>query len=55
MGLAFWRVDLGGHLAVEHHGVVPGFNSQIFLGTGRRGWRDGLHQRIQERLGLADG
>jgi CubicO group peptidase (beta-lactamase class C family) len=31
MGLAFWRVDLGGHAAVEHHGVVPGFNSQIFL------------------------
>jgi len=31
MGLAFWRVDLGGHLAVEHQGVVPGFNSQIFL------------------------
>ena len=31
MGLAFWRVDLGGHRAVEHQGVVPGFNSQIFL------------------------
>jgi CubicO group peptidase (beta-lactamase class C family) len=31
MGLAFWRVDLGGHAAVEHQGVVPGFNSQIFL------------------------
>ena len=31
MGLAFWRVDLGGHPAVEHQGVVPGFNSQIFL------------------------
>jgi CubicO group peptidase (beta-lactamase class C family) len=31
MGLAFWRVDLGGHGAVEHQGVVPGFNSQIFL------------------------
>ena len=31
MGLAFWRVNLGGHVAVEHQGVVPGFNSQIFL------------------------
>ena len=26
MGLAFWRADLSGHLAVEHQGVVPGFN-----------------------------
>jgi hypothetical protein len=31
MGLAFWRVNLGGHAAVEHQGVVPGFNSQVFL------------------------
>ncbi len=31
MGLGFWRVDLGGHPAVEHQGVLPGFNSQIFL------------------------
>jgi CubicO group peptidase (beta-lactamase class C family) len=31
MGLAFWRVDLDGHPAVEHQGVMPGFNSQIFL------------------------
>jgi CubicO group peptidase (beta-lactamase class C family) len=31
MGLAFWRVDLGGHPVVEHQGVVAGFNSQIFL------------------------
>jgi CubicO group peptidase (beta-lactamase class C family) len=31
MGLAFWRVDLAGHPAVEHQGVTPGFNSQIFL------------------------
>jgi CubicO group peptidase (beta-lactamase class C family) len=31
MGLAFWRVNLGGHAVVEHQGVVPGFNSQIFL------------------------
>jgi CubicO group peptidase (beta-lactamase class C family) len=31
MGLAFWRVDLGGRPAVEHQGVIFGFNSQIFL------------------------
>ena len=31
IGLAFWRADLGGHSGVEHQGVVPGFNSQIFL------------------------
>jgi CubicO group peptidase (beta-lactamase class C family) len=31
MGLGFWRVYLGGHPAVEHQGVIPGFNSQIFL------------------------
>jgi len=31
MGLAFFRVDLGGHPVVEHQGVLPGFNSQIFL------------------------
>ncbi len=31
MGLGFFRVDLGGHAVVEHQGVLPGFNSQIFL------------------------
>jgi hypothetical protein len=31
MGLAFWRVDIGGHAVVEHQGVLPGFNSQIYL------------------------
>jgi CubicO group peptidase (beta-lactamase class C family) len=30
-GLGFFRVNLGGHLAVEHQGVLPGFHSQIFL------------------------
>ncbi len=34
MGLAFWRSYLGAHLAVEHPGVLPGFNSQIFLAPG---------------------
>lgn len=31
MGLAFWRADLGGHPAIEHSGIVPGFDSQIYL------------------------
>lgn len=31
MGLSFFRGDLGGHAVVEHQGVLPGFNSQIFL------------------------
>lgn len=31
IGLAFFRVDLGGHRAVEHQGTLPGFHSQIFL------------------------
>jgi CubicO group peptidase (beta-lactamase class C family) len=31
LGLAFFRIDLGGHLAVEHQGTLPGFHSQIFL------------------------
>jgi len=31
IGLAFSRFNLGGHLAVEHGGILPGFNSQIFV------------------------
>ncbi len=31
IGLAFFRVNFGGHAAVEHQGILPGFNSQIFL------------------------
>ncbi len=31
MGLAFTRVVFGGHPAVEHGGILPGFNSQIFV------------------------
>jgi CubicO group peptidase (beta-lactamase class C family) len=30
IGLAFFRFILGGHLAIEHGGILPGFNSQIF-------------------------
>ena len=31
MGLAFFRGDLGGHLVVEHQGVLPGFDSQVVV------------------------
>jgi CubicO group peptidase (beta-lactamase class C family) len=31
LGLAFFRIDLGGHRAVEHQGTLPGFHSQILL------------------------
>jgi CubicO group peptidase (beta-lactamase class C family) len=34
IGLSFFRVDLDGHLAVEHQGILPGFTSQIFLAPG---------------------
>jgi Beta-lactamase len=30
IGLMFFRTNSNGHRAVEHQGVVPGFNSQIF-------------------------
>jgi len=31
MGLAFFRVNLDGHPAVEHSGLLPGFDSQVIL------------------------
>ena len=31
MGLAFFRGEAGGHPLVEHQGVLPGFDSQVFL------------------------
>jgi len=34
LGLSFFRGDMGGHCVVEHQGVLPGFNSQIFLAPG---------------------
>ena len=50
MGLAFWRADLGGHRAVEHQGIVPGFNSQIFLapdeGVGVMGFTNGARNAV---------
>jgi len=31
IGLTFFRVNAGGHPVIEHQGVLPGFNSQIFV------------------------
>jgi hypothetical protein len=59
-GLAFFRADLGGHLAVEHDGILPGFDSQIFLAPGdgvgmmafANGARRGMHWLAPEVAGL---
>ncbi len=58
-GLAFFRANLGGHLAVEHDGILPGFDAQFFLapedGIGvlafANGARQGFHWLTSE---LAD-
>ncbi len=31
VGLGFFRDDLGGHLGIEHQGILPGFNTQLYL------------------------
>jgi CubicO group peptidase (beta-lactamase class C family) len=59
-GLGFFRTNLSGHLAVEHDGILPGFDSQIFLapddGVGvmafANGARRGMHWLAPEATGL---
>jgi CubicO group peptidase (beta-lactamase class C family) len=59
-GLGFFRADLGGHLAVEHDGILPGFDAQLLLapddGVGilafANGARGGLHWLGPETGGL---
>jgi CubicO group peptidase (beta-lactamase class C family) len=50
VGLGFFRVNIGGHLAVEHQGVLPGFHSQIFLapddGVGVMAFTNGSRQAM---------
>jgi CubicO group peptidase (beta-lactamase class C family) len=50
IGLAFSRFDLGGHLAVEHEGILPGFNSDIFAapddGVGVMAFTNGARQAM---------
>jgi CubicO group peptidase (beta-lactamase class C family) len=56
IGLSFFRANLGGHAAVEHDGVLPGFDSTIFLspddGVGvmafANGARRGMHWLVPE-------
>lgn len=63
MGLAFFRFDLGGHPAVEHDGILPGFDSQILLAPSEglgvmafaNGAKRGLHWLGPEIAGLARG
>jgi hypothetical protein len=60
IGLAFFRANLGGHLAVEHDGILPGFDSQILAapddGIGvmafANGARRGMHWLAPEVAGL---
>lgn len=51
MGLGFFRADCGGHPAVEHQGVLPGFHSQIFLaphdGVGLMAFTNGTRQAMR--------
>ena len=60
IGLAFFRTDLGGHLGIEHDGILPGFDSQIFLapdaGVGvmafANGAKRGMHWLMPEASGV---
>ena len=59
-GLGFFRTNLGGHLSVEHDGILPGFDSQILLAPDDRvgvmafanGARRGMHWLTPEVGGL---
>lgn len=50
VGLGFFRDDLGGHRAIEHQGILPGFNSQIYLapddGVGVLGFTNGARNAV---------
>jgi CubicO group peptidase (beta-lactamase class C family) len=60
IGLAFFRTDLGGRLGIEHDGILPGFDSQIFLapdaGVGvmafANGAKRGMHWLMPEASGM---
>jgi CubicO group peptidase (beta-lactamase class C family) len=62
-GLAFFRANFGGHPAVEHDGILPGFDAQIILapddGVGvlafANGARSGMHWLAPELGGLLRG
>jgi hypothetical protein len=60
IGLAFFRTDLGSRLAVEHDGILPGFDAQVLLaladGDGvmafANGAKRGMHWLAPEAAGL---
>ena len=69
IGLAFWRSSLGGHRAVQHDGIVPGFDSVIYLAPDdglavmafANGARSGMfwllpyaERLLRQRLGVAE-
>jgi hypothetical protein len=59
-GLGFFQANLGGHLVVEHDGILPGFDAQLMLapddGVGvlafANGARRGMHWLAPEVGGL---
>jgi CubicO group peptidase (beta-lactamase class C family) len=60
IGLAFFRADLGGHLGIEHDGILQGFDSQVFVapddGIGvmafANGAKRGMHWLMPEASGM---
>jgi CubicO group peptidase (beta-lactamase class C family) len=60
IGLAFFRADLGGHPAVEHDGILPGFDAQIIVAPDdgvavmafANGAKGGMHWLTPEASGL---
>ena len=51
IGLAFFRGNTGGHPVVEHQGILPGFDSQIFVapedGVGVMAFTNGASRAVQ--------
>ena len=50
MGLGFDRLNAGGHLVIGHGGILPGFNSQLFVapddGVGVIAWTNGANRAM---------
>lgn len=60
VGLSFFRSDLHGHLGLEHDGVLPGFDSSVYLAPDdgvavmafANGARRGMHWLVPETAAL---
>jgi CubicO group peptidase (beta-lactamase class C family) len=50
VGLALFRAEFDGHRAIEHQGILPGFNAQLFLapddGVGVVGFTNGARNAV---------